>query len=149
MYLRAVLIMFTVFPGVRIPTENASHYVEHIQRKMVLQHAATLGHPAPRCLHSQKSVSGRVLPTTSKCSGIAQNENLTHSYMFMDSYHHSLLIKRGANVPLAVLMMAVVEVMERMPALLLLLPSLIYSPFFACVDFVFEFRRAPSTNSIS
>ena len=62
-----------------------------------------------RSFHSHKSVSGRLLPTTLKCSGIAQNTKLKHSYMFICSFQHVLLRKKGANEPLAVNEMVIHE----------------------------------------
>ena len=81
-------------------TKNNSHSEEHTQCEMKLEHAGTLNHPAPRSLHSQKSVSRRPLPTTLKCTSIGQNTNLKHPNMFNYCFQHVLLKKEVRIGPL-------------------------------------------------
>ena len=51
-------------------------------------------HPSPRSLHSQKSVSGRMLPTAMKCSIISHNSILSCSDMIILCFQHVFVQKR-------------------------------------------------------
>ena len=69
--------------GLANAMQGRTAHQKRVYGNTVLGHAGTRCHLAPRSLHSQKSVSGRLLPTTSKSSSIDDSTSLLRSNMFI------------------------------------------------------------------